>query len=85
MLGACTTCMGMCGNGARDWYEEKYPEVAVTAPVGRSVGSFRVCRGGSWAYGAAFCRSAYRNRPDPSRSFSFNGFRVALSSSGIPK
>jgi formylglycine-generating enzyme required for sulfatase activity len=48
-------------------------------------GSNRVYRGGSWSDDAAFCRSAYRFRDAPGyRSFDL-GFRLALSSAGIPK
>jgi formylglycine-generating enzyme required for sulfatase activity len=67
-----------------DWYGE-YPKGAVSDPVGPREGSYRVFRGGSWLYVAAFCRSAYRYRFDPSyRSLGY-GFRVALSSPDIPK
>jgi len=69
-----------------DWYGD-YPKGAVSDPVGIREGSNRVFRGGCWGNEAACCRSAYRSRLSPScRYFIFNcGFRVALSSSGIPK
>jgi formylglycine-generating enzyme required for sulfatase activity len=68
-----------------DWYDE-YPEGAVSDPSGPTEGSGRVFRGGSWLSGAAYCRSAYRFRFDPSYRYYYYGFRVALSSpSGIPK
>ena len=67
-----------------DWYGV-YPKGSVSDPSGPSEGSDRVDRGGSWINGAANCRSARRSGYDPSdRSFNY-GFRVALSSSGIPK
>jgi hypothetical protein len=44
----------------------------------------RVVRGGGWIIGAAFCRSVVRYGIDPSFRFGY-GFRVALSSSGIPQ
>jgi formylglycine-generating enzyme required for sulfatase activity len=68
-----------------DWYDE-YPKGAVSDPSGPSEGSFRVFRGGGWSAGAAYCRSAGRSGGVPSFRFSGDGgFRVALSSSGIPR
>jgi formylglycine-generating enzyme required for sulfatase activity len=67
-----------------DWFDD-YPEGAVTDPVGHEEGSSRVFRGGGWSYVAAYCRSAYRNGYFPSTRDDSLGFRVALSSSGIPK
>jgi formylglycine-generating enzyme required for sulfatase activity len=67
-----------------DWKGD-YSTSAVTDPAGPATGSSRVLRGGSWYYVAAICRSAYRGRPVPSYRFHDSGFRVALSSSGIPK
>jgi formylglycine-generating enzyme required for sulfatase activity len=68
-----------------DWYSE-YPKGAVSDPVGPREGSDRVFRGGSWRYGAAFCRSAFRYWYSPSYRYHDDGFRVALSSpSGIPQ
>jgi formylglycine-generating enzyme required for sulfatase activity len=66
------------------WYDE-YPKSAVSDPVGPAEGSFRVDRGGSWLSEAADCRSAFRGRDYPSNRSNSLGFRVALSSSGIPK
>ena len=67
-----------------DWHGD-YPESAVTDPVGAAEGSLRVNRGGSWFYSAGRCRSAFRSYGVPSRRGNFLGFRLALSSSGIPK
>ena len=67
-----------------DWYAD-YPKGAVSDPVGPREGSFRVIRGGCWGIGAASCRSAFRRRGNPSDRDYYFGFRVALSSSGIPK
>jgi len=67
-----------------DWYGE-YPAGSLTNPSGPATGSFRVFRGGSWRYDAVDCRSADRNWYAPSGRIFDLGFRVALSSSGIPK
>jgi len=70
-----------------EWCSDRYgeyPKGAVSDPTGPKEGSFRVLRGGSWNDGAARCRSALRGRGRPSDRFII-GFRVALSSSGIPK
>ena len=67
-----------------DWYGE-YPSASLTDPNGPANGSNRVFRGGSWYGVAVNCRSARRDGDDPSFRDGFLGFRVALSSSGIPK
>ena len=67
-----------------DWYGE-YPKGAVRNPTGPKVGSDRVCRGGSWDFEAANCRSAFRNWNYPSLRLDYYGLRVALSLSRIPK
>jgi len=67
-----------------DWYGD-YPEGAVSDPAGPLEGSDRVRRGGGWCGGAAICRSASRGRSGPSIRYFYDGFRVALSPSGIPK
>ena len=68
----------------QSWYGD-YPEGPVTDPSGPEAGSGCVNRGGSWNYGAALCRSAFRYGLVPSIRFYGVGFRLALSSSGIPK
>ena len=67
----------------QDWYGD-YPKQSVTDPRGPEVGSDCVFRGGGWSDGAANCRSAVRYWGVPSLRDGF-GFRLALSSSGIPK
>jgi formylglycine-generating enzyme required for sulfatase activity len=67
-----------------DWYGE-YPKGAVSDPTGPKVDSDRVLRGGGWRYFAAYCRSANRNWDTPDGRSNDLGFRLALSSSGIPK
>ena len=71
-----------------EWCWDKYgayPSEPVTDPVGPKGGSYRVFRGGCWFIGAAYCRSAYRRWNDPSYRSHDYGFRVALSSYGIPR
>ena len=51
---------------------------------GPNSGRDRVLRGGSWYGDAVFCRSARRNWRVPSNRGDDLGFRVALSSFGIP-
>lgn len=48
-----------------------------------SQGSLRVYRGGSWNYDAVFCRSAVRYTDVPTYRSFVNGFRLALSPSGV--
>ena len=67
-----------------DWYGD-YPKGAVSDPTGAREGSIGVLRGGGWGGVAAFCRSADRGGDSPSYRSGHNGFRVALSSQGIPK
>ena len=58
------------------------PNLLAVDPIGASVGSARVIRGGSWATSAAHCRSAARNYSrGPANEDSDIGFRVAV---GIP-
>ena len=71
-----------------EWCQDRYdsyPKQSVTDPRGPEVGSICVSRGGSWYNEAAGCRSANRYWYDPSIRNSGGGFRLALSSSGIPK
>ena len=65
-----------------DWQGD-YPESAVTDPVGAAEGWCRIARGGCWDRQS--CPSASRNATEQSDSNNYFGFRVALSSSGIPK
>jgi formylglycine-generating enzyme required for sulfatase activity len=67
-----------------DWSGD-YVKGANHDPVGPTEGSFRVIRGGGWSLGAAYCRSACRNGDAPKGCGNDLGFRLALSSSGIPQ
>jgi formylglycine-generating enzyme required for sulfatase activity len=57
-----------------EWVDDWYTE-----------GSNRVYRGGSWDFVAALCRTANRGYDSPSFRLTSIGFRLALSSSGIPQ
>ncbi|MCP4683444.1 MAG: formylglycine-generating enzyme family protein [Desulfobacterales bacterium] len=63
----------------RDWWA-LYPSGHVIDPKGPSSGSRwipnRVSRGGSWLFGAAFCRSGYRFMNMPSAGDDTQGFRL---------
>jgi formylglycine-generating enzyme required for sulfatase activity len=75
---------GNVGEWCSDWYGE-YPKGAVSDPSGPREGSSRVCRGGSWCNDAAGCRSSFRLSRSPEERGNNGGFRVALSSPGIPE
>ena len=62
----------------QDWHGD-YPQGSVTDPVGLSSGARRVFRGGSWFYGAGYCRSAIRFRCAPGYGYIILGFRLAAS------
>ena len=67
-----------------DWYGE-YPKGVVSDPSGPQKGSLRALRGGSWNDRAGLCRSANRGGDSPDARSCPLGFRIALSSTGIPK
>lgn len=60
-----------------DWYEN-YSESAQTDPMGASSGSRRVTRGGYYANGALFLRSAKRQYSPPDGHYIGNGFRICF-------
>jgi formylglycine-generating enzyme required for sulfatase activity len=66
-------------------YTLEYPEEPVIDPVGPTEGLDRVVRGGCYSSSADLCRSAFRYGEFPSDRMWNIGFRLALSSSGIPK
>lgn len=60
-----------------DWYGS-YSSLPQANPTGADSGSYRVMRGGSFAYGEAQCEPSTRSYKDPnSRNYSF-GFRLVL-------
>ncbi len=69
----------MHGNVAEwclDWYGT-YPG-DITDPTGAATGSARVMRGGSWYYGAKYCRAAFRDCAKPAARSPIAGFRIAM-------
>jgi formylglycine-generating enzyme required for sulfatase activity len=65
-----------------EWCEDwlgSYPSGAAIDPHGPAQGQVRAFRGGSWDFGAAYCRSASRLAISPSFRTSFYGLRVAFS------
>ena len=60
-----------------DWYDEKYYQVSPKDnPSGSASGQYRVVRGGSWNDFANGCRSALRDRFEPTLRGSNIGFRL---------
>ena len=72
----------MLGN-VLEWVEDAWHGNYVGAPNDGSAwqtdqaGAARVVRGGSWSYGARFCRSASRDDFDPDDRLYYAGFRCA--------
>ena len=68
----------MLGN-VSEWCQDRYggyESGSVTSPVGPGSGTGRVLRGGSWAYFARHCRSAYRSSYAPDYGDRYFGFRL---------
>ena len=59
-----------------DWYKSTL--AGGENPQGPSTGTMKVLRGGGWGYDPARCRSADRNKNDPSFTDFSGGFRVVL-------
>ena len=61
-----------------DWYKEDVQTLAQEVdPKGAASAASRVWRGGSWYEGVGSCRSAYRDRGNPSRAYDNYGFRLS--------
>jgi formylglycine-generating enzyme required for sulfatase activity len=76
----------MAGN-VSEWCSDGYGDYvkgAIQDPVGPTEDSNRVYRSGSWISDAAYCKSAVRGGYSQYTCNYYLGFRVALSSSGIP-
>ena len=65
-----------------DWYGD-FGETAGVDSRGAKEGSLRVIRGGCWSSDAACCRTAFRLTPAPTIRTILNGFRLAVSLSGV--
>jgi formylglycine-generating enzyme required for sulfatase activity len=64
----------------QDWYDSDYYANSPSKDtLNAAGGSARVLRGGSWAYSAANCRSAYRSYNSPGYRYGDVGFRLAIS------
>jgi formylglycine-generating enzyme required for sulfatase activity len=59
-----------------DWYAPR--RAGGTDPVGPAKGTAKVLRGGGWGYEPPRCRSADRNKNDPTFTDFSGGFRVVL-------
>ena len=69
----------MAGNAEEwvaDWFAE-YPQSTVSDPKGPDTGDERVVRGGSYAHGKPWLRSAARGHAFPGSRAAFRGFRCA--------
>ena len=58
---------------------ESYNSSSQTNPTGSPLGIIRVFRGGSWSFGARYCRSSYRSGNAPDDFHDNLGLRLALS------
>ena len=69
---------GSVSEWCMDWYGD-YPAGSVTDPIGPSIGTERVLRGGGLADDARTCRLANRISLRPDIIFDYTGFHLAVS------
>jgi formylglycine-generating enzyme required for sulfatase activity len=61
----------------QDWFDY-YSDAAQTNPTGPSLGTYRVCRGGSFGSAASSCRVSFRVNYTPTIKGSYLGLRLAM-------
>ena len=61
----------------QDWFDY-YSDAPQTNPTGPSLGTYRVCRGGSFGSAASSCRVSFRVNYSPTIKGSYLGLRLAL-------
>jgi len=61
-----------------DWHGDDYKPDPVTDPLGAESGRAKICRGGSWADSAFYCRSAHRGAKLPDSRWESVGFRFCI-------
>lgn len=78
--------LDMAGN-AWEWVADRfaqYPNEEQVNPTGPAAGDQHILRGGSWGYGPAFVRSAYRYPVPGSADYQGVGFRCVVEASPVP-
>lgn len=71
----------------KDWWGPPFARGAAVDPQGPTTGTFRVLKGGGWAYDSLGCRSAFRYgyTPENQRSYDGFGFRLLREISAQPE
>ena len=63
-----------------DWYADDYYQYAsANNPLGPTSGTEKILRGGAWFFEALYAQTAFRYNLNPEYTYSFTGFRCALS------
>ena len=71
---------GNVSEWCQDWYGVTYYSSSPQQdPLGLSIGSRHVCRGGAWLNEASYCSVYFRNKAYPAFGFNYLGFRLAMS------